>query len=223
MFPDQPARVIPNGIDLSVFRPADGQAAARRRLDIPLDADILLYTGHSPFKDVATVERAFEALDGRPRRRLLFVQLGVDGPEAPLGGGARIRTGFLRDPAVVADYYRAADVFVHAALAEAFGKTATESMACGTPVIASALGGLVEQIEHERTGLLVPPFDPEAIVAGVERLLADGGLRACIGHRAAEQARSGFGLERQARDFLNWYNEIVSLWRAHVREAGEKV
>ena len=214
MFRETPARVIPNGVDLSVFHPGECRQAARARLGLPTEDHIVLYTGHSPFKDVRTAERALARLAARPGRSLCFVQLGVDGPSAQLGLGRRLLAGFVRNPSTLSDYYRAADVFIHASLAESFGKTATEAMACGTPVVATAVGGLVEQIDDGRSGILTPPADPGAISFALERLLSDERLRARLGRAGAEDAARRFSLERQARDFLDWYKEVIAHWRA---------
>jgi glycosyltransferase involved in cell wall biosynthesis len=115
---------------------------------------------------------------------------------------------FLADPAALADCYRAADVFIHTARAEAFGKTVTEAMACGTPVVASAVGGIPEQLLDGRTGFLAPPGDGRALAEAALRLLRDAGLRADLGAQAARQG-ARFSLEQQVDAFLGWYAEIL--------------
>jgi glycosyltransferase involved in cell wall biosynthesis len=213
MFPAVPARVIPNGIDVALFQPGDGPTPARERLALPPEAFIVAYTGHSPFKDSQTAEHAFATLPKHPQQELIFIQLGVEGPAARIGAGRRLRAGMVRDPSRLVDYYRAADVFVHAAHAEAFGKTATEAMACGTPVVATAVGGLIEQIEDGRSGLLTPPGDAAALAAALAKLWSDPAMRSQIGRHGADNARIRFSLERQAHAVLDWHKEVIAAWR----------
>jgi glycosyltransferase involved in cell wall biosynthesis len=142
------------------------------------------------------------------RHDVRFVCLGRSAPPPELADAEVIPVPFQSDPAVVADYYRAADVFVHTARAEAFGKTATESMACGTPVVATAVGGLCDQILPGETGFLAPVGDAGAHAQAVLRLLDDDALHASCREAAARRGAE-FGLQRQAAAFLAWYGEIL--------------
>lgn len=202
-------RLIPNGIDLSVFVPGDRQAA-RARLALPAEGPLVLFASSSQrnvYKDpetmFATIRRVAEA---RPRTR--FVCLGQSVPPRELAGASIIPAPFQNDPRTVADYYRAADLFVHTARAEAFGKTATEAMACGIPVVATAVGGLPEQIEDGISGFLAPLGDPEAHAAAILRLLDDETLRTAVAQAAAQRG-ARYGLDRQADAFLAWYHELT--------------
>ena len=76
-------------------------------------------------------------------------------------------------------------------------------------MVASAAGGIPEQVVHESTGLLVPPQDPQAMAAALDRLLADSNMRARMGQQAAERARRLFDLRRQAQAYLDYYEEII--------------
>ena len=128
-------RLIPNGIDLNVFRPGSREEA-RQRLGLPQDCRIVLFVAASPhnvYKDPQTMIQAIRML-AETEDNTLFLCLGRKPPNALLRTGRVRHVPFQSDPAVVADHYRAADVFIHTARAEAFGKTVTESMACGTPV-----------------------------------------------------------------------------------------
>jgi len=202
-------RLIPNGIDLSIFRPADRQDA-RRKLGLPPDAHIALFASASGrsniFKDYATVEEAIGRFrDHWQGPSLLPISVGRG--TVGLRGGIR-HVGYVSDPAVMRLYYSAADVYLHAARAEAFGKTVTEAMACGTPVIATAVGGIPDQVIDGRVGFLTAPGSGAEMAARLQELLADAGLRLRLGTEAAERGRH-FGLERQVRAFLAWYEEIL--------------
>ena len=172
------ARIIPNGVDLSVFHPADKQTS-REILAIPQEAKVLLFTANgiqrNPFKDYETLQDAVglvaERLQGQ---RVLFLALGEAAPVRRIGEAEVRFVAYESDPKAVARYYQAADVYVHAARAETWGLTVTEAMACGTPVVATAVGGIPEQIEDGKTGFLVPAGDAVAMAARIEQVLKDG-------------------------------------------------
>jgi glycosyltransferase involved in cell wall biosynthesis len=136
-------------------------------------------------------------------------------PDRALRHLAIRQLAYVRDPQKMAQLYRAADLFVHTAKAEAFGKTVTEAMACGTPVVASAVGGIVEQIIAGETGFLCPAGDAAGMAdAAVEFFAADADRRAAMRASAAQRGAS-FSLDRQVRAFLGWYEEILAQepWR----------
>lgn len=217
-------RVIQNAIDTSVFRPGDA-AAARRSLGLPSDGPIILFAAQAattnPFKDLATVERAVQQLPAAGQGpRPLLVCLGGAEAEAQTGHG-RIRfVPYTADRDRMAMYYQAADVYVHAARSEVWGKTITEAMGCGIPVVATAVGGIPEQIEDGVTGFLTPPGDAAAMASRIERLLADAGLRQRIALAAAAAALDRFSLDRQIDDHLAFFDEIVGRRRAGLPQRG---
>lgn len=210
-------RVIPNAIDLTVFRPGN-QAEARRALDLPDRAKIVLLISHNPFKDYETMEAALSQLDIDGDTDLTFICLGKNGADKVVGQGRMLYHGFERDLERMAMYYRASDVFIHAAKDEAFGKTVVEALACGVPVVATAVGGIPEQIEHGKTGFLVPARDSSAIAAAIKCLLTDSHLRSSMGQAGTLEASRRFGLERQVNAFLDWYQEILEDWKSYVAQ-----
>lgn len=206
-------RLIPNGVDLEVFRPGP-QAEARRVLGIDERAIVLLYVGRSvrnhPFKDFRTVREAAARLSQRfTGRRLLLLVAGERGP-AERTGGASIRFVGSQPSEILARYYRAADVYLHAARAESFGIVIAEAMACGTPVVATAVCGIPEVLSDGRTGLLVGPGDAEAMAGSAARLIQDDGLRRTLSQNAVTDARRHFDIAAQADSYLSWYREILA-------------
>lgn len=100
----------------------------------------------------------------------------------------------------MADLYRSADLYVHAAPEESFCLAAVEALACGTPVVAAAAGGITEVVEHERTGLLTPPGEPEDLARAVMALLQDGPRRSAMARAAAECVLPRFDGDRTTEE-----------------------
>lgn len=144
-----------------------------------------------------------EATDGMPR-----VIVG-DGPLRARAPGA---LGFV-PPAQVGAYYERAAVVVCPSHREGYGVAAREAMAHGRPVVASAVGGLLDAVEDGVTGVLVPPRDAHALRAAVETLLADAGLRRHLGSGARDAARERFSWETATAETLRAYRDAL------VREA----
>ena len=207
------ARVIPNGVDLSVFRPGD-RRAARAAVDLPLEAPVILTTGvnltENRWKDFPTFREAIARLDHRWQgERLRVVVLG-SGPLGGAMGSAEARfVPYVTEPAEVAAYYQAADVYVHAARADTFPVAVLEALACGVPVVASDVGGIPEQVDDERSGFLVAAGDAAATAARIESLLLDESWRANVGEEGARQARRRFDFQAQVNGYLDWYAELV--------------
>ncbi|MEI7814399.1 MAG: glycosyltransferase [Coriobacteriia bacterium] len=209
------ARVIPNGIDLATFSPGD-RSAARKAVGLPQNAHVIVISGRglrtNPFKDFATLVEAIKiAGQNHHERPLVLVALGADGVSESFPGGALvIPVAFTDDTATVASYYRAADLYVHAARAENLPLAVIEAMACGTAVVATRVGGVPEIVLHKETGLLAEPGDSHELAVAIEALLADDARRRAYGEAGAARARARFALERQAEAYLEWYRELTS-------------
>ena len=201
---------------MNVFHPGE-QAAARASLGLPLEARIVLFVSNlvrrTPWRDYTMMETAIrQVANQNVDKELIFLCLGEGGEEYNLDGASVRFAAFEQDPKQVAKYYQAADVYIHAAKAESFGKTITEALACSTPVVATAVGGIPEQVDDSVNGFLVPPGDAAAMALRIDQLLRDSELRKRMGIKASESARRRFNLERQVDDFLKWYNEILDHW-----------
>src|SRR5207253_7245183 len=190
------SRIIPYGIDLAVFQPGD-RDAARAALNIRRDARMLLFVANRArgnlYKDYATIRATLEKIArALPDQPVLCIALGDDSPEEHLGNAVIRFVPFEKDPKMVARYYQAADVYLHAARADTFPNAVLEALACGTPVVATAVGGIPEQVkglamEHHRcaardlnrygpdeaTGALVPVADASAMGYCIQTLLDD--------------------------------------------------
>ncbi len=210
-------RVIPNGIDLAVFRPGSGRDEARRSLGLSPDAPILLFTADSirdnPWKDFRMLG---ETVDRLGARGLPILCLAVGDTGAPVvTGSAEIRfIPLVADPALMARYYAAADLYLHPSRADTFPTSVIEALASGTPVIASRVGGIPEQVKEGVTGHLVTPGDAEAMAEYAARLLGDPALKRGLGEEAARDAARRFSLEDHVRTTLDWYAEVRAAFSA---------
>jgi glycosyltransferase involved in cell wall biosynthesis len=106
--------------------------------------------------------------------------------------------------------YNRAQVVVSPSLYEGFGLPAAEAMACGTAVVATTAGAFPEFIDDGRTGVLVPPGDPDALAAAIRSLLADPERCTRMGTAASEDIRTNFTWERTARRTIEVYDEVLS-------------
>jgi glycosyltransferase involved in cell wall biosynthesis len=162
---------------------------------------------------VAT-ERIVSAPDGPAP---LFVALGRDQSFARKARADVRLVPYQTAPGRMASYYQAADLYVHAARADTFPSAVLESLACGTPVVATDVGGIGEQIRvggDDVTGVLVPRGDAVRLAAAATGLLADDARRARLGANAAADARARFDRERQVDAYLAWYREVADEWKA---------
>jgi glycosyltransferase involved in cell wall biosynthesis len=221
-------RVIPNGVDLSVFRPGDKQKA-RAELGISQEARMLLFAANgirqNVWKDYKTFRSAVSEVAESNLEDLVFVALGEAAPLEKIGKAEIRFVPFQKNPKDVARYYQAADIYIHAAKVESFGNTVLEARACGIPVIATAVGGIPEQIRglqlaaasaeyptysmEEATGILVPEGDIGALASAIKTLMLDEPLRKRLGENAVEDVRRRFDLKLQAEAFISWYKEIL--------------
>ncbi len=190
---------IPCGVDTDLFVPGD-RAEARARLGLD-EGPVLLWVGRvAPIKGLDTLLDAVARLraNGRPAR-LLIVGGDADEPMSEHEASLRRRIARLdladsvcfvgpQPQSVLPVYYTAADVTVLPSYYESFGMVALEAMACGSPVIASRVGGLVTTVRDGVTGFLVPDGDVEALAERIGALVADPDLRWRVGREGVRWA-----------------------------------
>jgi len=192
----RPPHIIPFGVDTSLYTPDADPAAVRRQWGVG-EGDPLLVTISrlARVKNIDVQIRAVARLAGsHPRLKLLVVGSGNWEPElrrlaAELGLADRvIFAGFVAHEDLP-PYYRAGDLFTYSSTFETFGLVLAEAMACGTPQVAVGRTAVADVVVPDRTGLLIPDFDPDDMARAIASLLADPQRRAAMSRASADLAR----------------------------------
>jgi D-inositol-3-phosphate glycosyltransferase len=207
------------GVDLSLFSPGS-QAAARTRLGLPPDAVVLVFAGRiQPLKGPDVVlHAAASLLCSSPglADRLVVVFVGgpsgsevgapgrLDGLAADLGIAGCVRLEPPCPQRELADWYRAATVVLVPSHSESFGLVALEAQACGTPVVAAAVGGLRTAVRDGFSGILVDGHDPVVWARVLSGLVTSPGRLAELS-RGAQAHASGFGWPATADRLIDVY------------------
>jgi D-inositol-3-phosphate glycosyltransferase len=228
--------VVHPGVNLDVFRPTDGRAAARARLGLPPDALVPLFAGRiQPLKGPDVLLRAVAVLlEECPGLRSRIVVPVVGGPSgtglakpeqlqklaARLGIADVVR---FRPPVRqerLADWFRAASLLVMPSYSESFGLVAIEAQAAGTPVLAAAVGGLPVAVRDGITGFLVPGHEPEGYARVLRAFADDPALADRMGAAAAQHAKA-FGWGAAASGMAGVYT--AALHDHHRSRSGRRV
>ncbi len=218
--------VVTPGVDLYTFTPGVGKLAARLALGIPAEATVITFVGRiQPHKGPELLIRATaEMLSHSPhlRQKLMVYVIGGDsGTGSTEVSRLKELTKWLnlsdvirfRDPIPrmeLPNWYRAADLVCVPSYSESFGLVALEAQACGTPVVATAVGGLRTAVADGISGVLVDGHDPRAWSSVLARLISEPARRILLSIGAIEHS-SHFGWDATARGTLDIYDRVLSL------------
>ena len=220
-FPADRVTTLLSGIDVERFSGPVDVAAVRASLGVGPDDRLMPYVARLwPEKAHRYLLRALAiVLAEEPRAKLLVVGDGVlrgdlEQQARELGiAGNVVFTGIRRD---VPDLLRVSEFLVHPSLAEGIALAIYEGMAAGLAVVGTSVDGTPEVVTHERTGLLVPPKDVDALAAAMLRLLRDRELATRMGAAARELMAGDYSLSRATRRLEDYYRR---LWRGRRGEA----
>ena len=212
--------LVPCGVDLSLFRPLD-QNSVRARLGLNGEK-ILLYVGRiEPLKGLELLVETAAQMDSDASVRVVVVGADANGDREMDRVKRLAKERDLEDQIDFVGqvdhnelplYYNAADVCVVPSYYESFGLVALESMACGTPVVATRVGGLSTIIHHGRTGYLKSWRCPEAFANSVEMIISSDGLQQSMGEAARKRAEG-----------MGWDNVAAMIWNEYAVLTGEPV
>jgi D-inositol-3-phosphate glycosyltransferase len=211
----------PPGVDHRLFRPGS-KNRARQRLGLA-EGPVVLFVGRiQPIKGVDVAVEAMATIVDRHHDATLVV---VGGPSGPRGGSemtalrrravelglaAKVRFVGPVPHGFVPDLYRAADVVMVPSRSESFGLVAAEAQACGTPVVATRIGGLTDVVDDGATGFLIDGWDPEDHAEAVLRFLDDPELAAKMGASAVKWSRR-FSWDATFRRYIELYKGALGL------------
>ena len=198
--------IVPNFVDGDRFRPAPGE---RPLSDVPV---VVHVSNFRPVKRVGEVVEIFARLRATRPARLRLVG---DGPDraavaaraTSLGVAAEVE--FLGERVDLPAVLQGADLFLLPSETESFGLAALEAMACGVPVVASAVGGLPEVIPDGEAGALCPLGDVEGMAAAAARILGDAGLHRRLSQAARRLAESRYQIEPAVDRYLSVYRRVL--------------
>jgi len=227
--------VVPCGVDVNFFRPVPPDEA-KQMLGLPPSRRVVLFVGRiEPLKGIETLLRAMALVAPEVPCWLEDMSViiiggapgaGIDQVNAELARLQRLRAELgvedlvtfqgAKDQDTLVYYYSAAEMVVVPSHYESFGMVALEAMACGTPVVASKVGGLAFSVQDGQTGFLVPNDDPQALASRIRLLLADPTLRQRLGRQAAAWA-SRYSWHSVANQILDVYEEGLPVVRSKAR------
>lgn len=221
--------IVPPGADLEQYTPGTqrGTENARRALGLAQRSEVIAFVGRiQPLKAPDVVVRALaEIVRAQPQRDVRLIVVGGpsgSGLERPrslmelaeeLGVADRVSFLAPRPPSELVDVYRAADIVAVPSYSESFGLVALEAQACGTPVVAAAVGGLPTAVANGRTGLTVDGHDPREWARVLRSLLDDDELRLTMS-RAAPVHAAEFSWDSTADGLLASYAGTMAAYRA---------
>ena len=208
-----PVTVIPNCLDTTIYKPIE-KAEALTSLQLKADKKKILFGAVNAFRDV---NKGFNLLieaihcigKNMDCNRFELLVFGADKPIAEISTKMEVHyLGYVRDEAELVKIYNVADVMVVPSLSEVFGQTASEAMACGTPVVAFNCTGIKEVVEHKISGYLADPYNPEELAAGIVWCL-DNNTSGKLSRNARKKVEENYSMERVGEKYVDLYNELI--------------
>ena len=203
-----PVSVIPFGVDTAVFSARD-RRASRQALGISEDAQVVLFVAEPvsrPLKGLATLVEALNGLWDMPHLTLISAGSGRPPTQVKV---PYLSFGRVESDRVLSLLYNAADVVAVPSSQESFSLVCLEAMACGVPVVGSAVGGIAEIVRPGVTGMLVPPHDASALRAAIAKVLKDQTGRAAMAGECRRLAVAEYTLELYARRYIGLYTALL--------------
>ena len=200
--------VIPYGLNTEVFRPRD-RRLMRDALGIPPQAKVILFSARAvwdPRKGLDWLERSLEG--SAPGLQLFLVSLG-SGAAVKSKSIPHTHVDAISDDRLLACMYSAADIFVAPSLQDNLPNTVLESIACGTPVVAFAAGGIPDAVRNGKTGYVVPVADSAGLQKAMVELLANDSMRAEMSENCRKVAVQEYDLKIQARRYMELYKGMA--------------
>ena len=214
LFRDRRIEVIPNGIDVTLYKPCD-KPAARKRFNLPQDKKLILFGAKDATSDrnkgfhllqAALGELAAMEKGNRPE----LVLFGAEKPGVATEPGVKIHyLGWQGDDTSLAQLYSAADLFVLPSLQENLPYTVMEAMACGTPCVAFDQGGVSDLVDHHENGYLARPYDPVDVANGISWIFAHQEMKVLLDGNSRRKIVAKFSLSKITENHTKLYRELI--------------
>jgi glycosyltransferase involved in cell wall biosynthesis len=210
---EYPVNVIANGLDPEVYKPLN-RLLVRESLNLPQNKQLVLFGAmqgtDDRWKGFPLLVPALQSLSKSGwQDKIELLVFGSSQPENPIDVGFKTHyLGRLEDESL-AKVYAAADVMVVPSRYEAFGQTASEALACGTPVVAFDVTGLKDIVDRQQNGYLAKPYETEDLARGIAWVLEDPDRHQKLCRSARLKVEEKFTLQVQARAYKNLYEEIL--------------
>lgn len=210
---EYPVNVIANGLDPEVYKPLN-RRMLRESLNLPQNKQLVLFGAmqgtDDRWKGFPLLVPALQSLSKSGwQDKIELLVFGSSQPENAIDVGFKTHyLGRLEDESL-AKVYAAADVMVVPSRYEAFGQTASEALACGTPVVAFDVTGLKDIVDPQQNGYLAKPYETEDLARGIAWVLEDPDRHQKLCRSARLKVEEKFTLQVQARAYKNLYEEIL--------------
>lgn len=216
-------KVIPTGVDQNIFHPAN-KFEARRKLGLPHEKIVILFAGNqaktNPFKDYPTIEKAILSptiMDHK--EKLLFINIGDINQKTELEKSVILNIEYTNDLSLLASYYQASDVFIHAAKADNYPNTIINALSCGIPVIASDVGGISEQVKNSQNGFLFSKGNSEQLIFLLSQLILNKEYFYELRNSMAYQSNYLYSKERMVKDYIDFYQRSLQTWNTVLNDS----
>ncbi|MEH1830571.1 MAG: glycosyltransferase family 4 protein [Nostoc sp.] len=212
LFQNSQIKVIPNGLDIGIYKPIERQTA-RNLLNLPQNKQLLLFgalnaTGNKR-KGFHLLQAALQKLSSSEwKDKIELIVFGASQPENPVDLGFKVYyQGKIFDEKKLVLLYCAADVMIVPSIEEAFGQTASESLACGTPVVSFDSTGLKDIVDHQKNGYRAKCFSDQDLANGIIWVIENKQRHKKLCSSAREKAEQKFNLELITRSYLSVYEQ----------------
>jgi len=205
--------VVHNGVNTDIFNRLS-RKKARQRLGMNTSSKILLLSAaggvNNPFKNIPLALAALEIVKSRIDLEIIILG-GKKSEKIPLLSDSNVTSiGHVGDRSLLCDYYVASDLLVYPTSADTFGLVVAEAMSCGTPVLATAVGGVQELIEDGVSGFLVPDkISSSDLAERIITVLGDPVSCARVGRNAMHRIRESFNTNKMSQGYFQLYQKIV--------------
>ncbi len=213
LFRNRRIEVIPNGFDVSKYKPLDKQVA-RQAFNLPPNKRLVLFSSFSavsdPRKGFQHLIPALENLPAQEKAEIELVVLGSARPEKPVDLGMSTHyIEHLDDEISQVLLYSAVDALVLPSVQENLANTVIEAMLCGVPVVAFAIGGMLDSIDHGKNGYLAEPFNTADLGKGILTVIADRTAHLALSGAARASAVSKYSILDISKRYRDLYLDII--------------